>query len=120
MHGQNGEQWLDIEKYREPIPRGAPNRRQKQKRRAALVQAGFKCEKCGRSDYLTIHHKIPKSEGGSSGLKNVMILCVICHDREHGEYTPAKVLERIHGELDSLTERDSVLVYSVESENFIE
>ena len=41
------------------------------------------CEKCGATGKLTIHHKVPKSEGGNLMPENVMVLCRKCHREEH-------------------------------------
>ena len=38
-----------------------------------------KCEICGTNENLTIHHYLPKSEGGKDEAKNYMVLCRGCH-----------------------------------------
>jgi 5-methylcytosine-specific restriction endonuclease McrA len=52
------------------------------------------CQKCGEGvfqsvsrydNYLEIHHKIPKSEGGTDNISNLELLCRNCHDELHGE-----------------------------------
>lgn len=35
--------------------------------------------------HLTVHHIIPRSEGGSHDLVNLVTLCRPCHDLEHGQ-----------------------------------
>lgn len=48
---------------------------------------GHGCELCdaGSDDSeLHIHHRIPKSEGGSDHPENLILLCKDCHQRHHG------------------------------------
>lgn len=40
------------------------------------------CEKCG-GVAVDIHHKIPKSLGGTDDIENLIALCRNCHDIEH-------------------------------------
>jgi hypothetical protein len=42
-----------------------------------------KCEKCGSTIFLTIHHKVPLSKGGSKEEDNCITLCNDCHKLEH-------------------------------------
>ena len=43
---------------------------------------GYKCEKCGTSNQLTVHHKHYKSLGHEQ-LKDVELLCWNCHQAQH-------------------------------------
>ena len=45
--------------------------------------AGSRCQCCGSMESLTVHHKIPVSEGGSDELENLCLLCQACHRGEH-------------------------------------
>lgn len=45
---------------------------------------GGKCEDCGTSQNLTIHHVTPKKDGGSNNITNLKVLCRCCHDKVHG------------------------------------
>lgn len=48
-------------------------------------RARSKCQKCGSKESLTVHHKIPRSEGGSNRIENLALLCAPCHGKIHGE-----------------------------------
>lgn len=57
---------------------------------------GNECELCGTKDTdgdeevdLEIHHRVPKSEGGTDQPSNLMLVCQQCHQRHHGN-TPSK------------------------------
>jgi len=47
-----------------------------------------KCEKCGGTDNLHGHHKVPHSQDPSLGSdpQNIQVLCRPCHALEHPEY----------------------------------
>ena len=59
------------------------NKYTKVHRLIALQLADNKCEKCGDSDNLHIHHMKYKSNGGTDDLANLMVLCELCHVKEH-------------------------------------
>jgi hypothetical protein len=44
---------------------------------------GHKCDYCGSSDRLQVHHKQPISRGGDNHPTNLVILCKQCHQRKH-------------------------------------
>jgi len=53
----------------------------------------FRCKECKKKTrILTVHHIIPRAQGGKSVLDNLEALCHKCHDRielmedEHAEY----------------------------------
>lgn len=48
-------------------------------RKAAIERDGNKCLKCGDTDRLEVHHKIPLSAGGGDELSNLETLCKRCH-----------------------------------------
>ena len=55
---------------------------------ALYVRDGAKCVACGKQygggpNVLQIHHITPRSEGGSSCLDNLVLLCQKCHTEEH-------------------------------------
>lgn len=52
-------------------------------RAAALYRARHKCEACGSSFSLEVHHKVPVSEGGTDDLDNLQVLCRKCHQKRH-------------------------------------
>lgn len=39
-----------------------------------------KCRRCGAKKHLTVHHIIPREEGGGNNLENLITLCPKCHD----------------------------------------
>ena len=44
------------------------------------------CKTCSaKSDYLTVHHIVPVSDGGGDELTNLITLCTNCHVRVHQE-----------------------------------
>ena len=52
------------------------------KRRRLIERDGLHCKKCGKKGNegnLTIEHVIPKSQGGSNDLKNLVLLCKNCN-----------------------------------------
>lgn len=49
----------------------------------ALVLADNKCEKCGDSKSLHVHHIVYRSKGGTDDISNLMVLCELCHIKEH-------------------------------------
>jgi len=61
---------------------------EEQKRRAK-VRDGYACRRCGYKPpkhlrhKLHVHHKIPRSKGGSNDLSNLITECLECHEREH-------------------------------------
>ena len=48
-----------------------------------MTKIKTECEICGRMTNLTIHHKVPKSEGGSLMPDNIQVLCKDCHRKVH-------------------------------------
>jgi 5-methylcytosine-specific restriction endonuclease McrA len=41
----------------------------------------YRCQICRTSRNLTIHHKIPRDQGGTNDLYNLQTLCHSCHDK---------------------------------------
>ena len=55
-------------------------------RRQLIVAEVGVCQKCGVSKHkvkLQIHHINPRSNGGSNKRHNLLVLCHICHKKEH-------------------------------------
>lgn len=46
---------------------------------------GKRCRMCGTDKSLHVHHIRYKSEGGKHGERNLVTLCLTCHDRVHGQ-----------------------------------
>ena len=74
-------------KWSSALPRGGgstPAWRRLQ--RAALAAAGWRCARCGLAKRLHVHHKTPRSRGGTDDHSNLEVLCAGpsgCHAREH-------------------------------------
>lgn len=51
-------------------------------RAQVLVEAGWRCRRCGKQTDLEVHHK-NYANVGREELKDVMVLCIDCHDKEH-------------------------------------
>jgi 5-methylcytosine-specific restriction endonuclease McrA len=52
-------------------------------REAALKRAGHRCERCGETKNLHVHHKRKPEQGGTDSLRNLIVLCRTCHGKEH-------------------------------------
>ena len=49
-----------------------------------IRQAGRKCQRCGRSGRLEVHHKVKVSKGGAKyDPANLEVICRACHFDEH-------------------------------------
>jgi 5-methylcytosine-specific restriction endonuclease McrA len=46
-----------------------------------------KCEVCGFTGFVVVHHKVPISEGGGNEESNLIVLCEVCHNLAHGKKT---------------------------------
>ena len=54
---------------------------------AKIVAAGYKCEKCGRTeDGLDVHH-LTYERLGHERMSDLQLLCRYCHKVVHGEIT---------------------------------
>ena len=53
-----------------------------------IKRLGGKCELCGISEQLQIHHKLPVSEGGDCRIENLQVLCRECHLKIHQNGIP--------------------------------
>jgi hypothetical protein len=54
-------------------------------KQALVFHFGHKCRICGYDKIVEAHHVIPTSEGGSTSLKNGILLCPNCHAEVHAE-----------------------------------
>jgi len=50
---------------------------------ALLYRAGNKCEVCGKEGKLEKHHIVPRSEGGTDQVTNILIVHEKCHEKIH-------------------------------------
>lgn len=53
-------------------------------RKAVYRRDGYRCALCDCSQYLQIHHAIPRGKGGSDNIENLITLCYRCHAAAHG------------------------------------
>jgi 5-methylcytosine-specific restriction endonuclease McrA len=52
-------------------------------RKQVLRRDGWKCQVCGSTQNLQVHHKQLRSQMGSDDDSNVITLCVDCHEGVH-------------------------------------
>lgn len=53
-------------------------------RKRILKTRGKRCERCGRTGYVELHHIVPIKEGGIHDDDNLILLCDRCHREAHG------------------------------------
>jgi len=83
-------------------------------RTAVLKRDGYRCVNCGQTGTeLHVHHIIPRSEGGTNDLSNLVTLCAKCHSIQD-----AKGHKLIQKKIDEdLSEEHAGLVASNEQED---
>ena len=54
-----------------------------------LKESGYQCKRCGCRQHLEVHHKEYGHSWGDERLKDLEVLCSICHMIEHGEHEAA-------------------------------
>lgn len=47
--------------------------------RQVLARDGWRCQRCGRSENLEVHHQLPRSRLGDDAADNLITLCSECH-----------------------------------------
>jgi 5-methylcytosine-specific restriction endonuclease McrA len=52
-------------------------------RQQVLCRDGWRCQSCGTMSNLEIHHKLFRSQSGEDSERNLITLCVCCHERMH-------------------------------------
>ena len=54
-------------------------------KREVLAQARHRCQRpgCNNANYLEVHHKVPRSNGGTNDPSNLTVLCHTCHRLLH-------------------------------------
>lgn len=65
-------------------------------RRLALQRARFRCEAagCRHTQFLEVHHRVPRERGGADGLDNLVVLCSRCHRALHEHEAEAAAATR--------------------------
>ncbi len=48
-----------------------------------LKRDGWRCQGCGRTENLQVHHIEPRSRLGDDTAENLIALCVLCHQKTH-------------------------------------
>ncbi len=56
----------------------------KQTRKEVYRRDGYRCALCDSTRYLQIHHCVPRGEGGTNNIQNLICLCADCHGLAHG------------------------------------
>ena len=64
--------------------RGGSTRRWRKLRAHVIRRDGGRCQRCGSSTRLEVHHIIPAVAGGQDTPANLRAMCEACHDRLHG------------------------------------
>jgi 5-methylcytosine-specific restriction endonuclease McrA len=54
-------------------------------RTQALERDRWRCQFCGSSDNLQVHHQRPRGKNGDDCLENLITLCASCHRNVHGD-----------------------------------
>ena len=52
-------------------------------RKKVLDRDGWRCQVCGSSTDLHVHHLVRRSRLGDDAFDNLITLCATCHLREH-------------------------------------
>jgi len=52
-------------------------------RKQVLQRDGWRCQGCGASQNLQVHHLIRRSKLGADALDNLITLCATCHQSQH-------------------------------------
>lgn len=61
-----------------------------------IIRDGNKCRLCGSSDYLEVHHMLPKSLGGRDDNNNRITVCASCHLFMHCNPALIKKQKELH------------------------
>jgi ATP-dependent DNA helicase RecQ len=54
-------------------------------RQQVLSRDGWRCQSCGTIANLEVHHQQFRSHGGHDLERNLITLCVCCHEKMHSE-----------------------------------
>ena len=53
-------------------------------RKTVYARDGYRCALCDSTQYIQIHHVVPRSQGGTNSPQNLITLCHACHGLCHG------------------------------------
>ena len=53
-------------------------------RNRTIKQRGSRCECCGQTGYVELHHLVEVIDGGDNSDSNLRLLCYPCHQKAHG------------------------------------
>ena len=53
-------------------------------RREVYRRDGWRCALCDSTQYIQIHHVVPRGKGGPQTMQNMITLCADCHALAHG------------------------------------
>ena len=53
-------------------------------RKKVYRRDGYRCALCDSTQYIQIHHAVPRGEGGTDHEQNLITLCADCHALAHG------------------------------------
>lgn len=73
-------------------------------REAVKIRDQNKCMNCGiegNSTKMDVHHIVPRNQGGSNQMSNLILLCRKCHDAAHGECMAPTVDFETSGEMEN-------------------
>jgi 5-methylcytosine-specific restriction endonuclease McrA len=75
-----------MEKLRQKQPRLALDSEEYDRLKTRILKRdGWKCQYCGSSTNLRVHHLVYRSQLGADVSDNLINLCVACHRREHNQ-----------------------------------
>jgi len=56
----------------------------KETRKHVYRRDGYRCALCDSTQYIQIHHAVPRGQGGTNNVQNLITLCMDCHALAHG------------------------------------
>ena len=56
----------------------------RKRRREVYRRDGWRCALCDSTQYIQIHHCVPRGQGGTDEVENLITLCADCHTLAHG------------------------------------
>ena len=69
-----------------------------------MVTMGAECVRCGSTDDLVAHHRMPRRYGGPDAYENLEPVCRSCHPRAEREAVANAKLEWVSPALDQMPE----------------